>query len=34
MENFFQCRINLRCRVKVKEDWRNREGAIRSLGLG
>jgi len=34
MENFFQCRVNLRCRVKVKEDWRNREGAISSLGLG
>lgn len=34
MEHFFGCRINLRCRVKVKEDWRNREGAINSLGLG
>jgi len=34
MERFFECRINLRCRVKVKEDWRNREGAINSLGLG
>lgn len=34
MENFFECRVNLRCRVKVKEDWRNRESAISSLGLG
>lgn len=33
MERFFECRINLQCRVKVKEDWRNREGLIRSFGL-
>ena len=33
MERFFDCRVNLRCFVKVKEDWRNREGLIRSFGL-
>lgn len=33
MENFFQCRINLQCWVKVKEGWRNREGLIRNFGL-
>jgi len=33
MEKFFQCRVNLHCRVKVKEDWRNREGLIHNFGL-
>lgn len=33
MEKFFMCRINLRCWVKVKEDWRNREGLIHNFGL-
>lgn len=33
MENFFGCRINLQCWVKVKEDWRNREGLIHNFGL-
>lgn len=33
MEGFFGVHINLQCWVKVKEDWRNREGIIRSLGL-
>lgn len=33
MERFFGCRINLQCWVKVKEDWRNREGLIRNFGL-
>lgn len=33
MERFFGCKINLRCWVKVKEDWRNREGLIRNFGL-
>lgn len=33
MEKFFQCRINLRCWVKVKEGWRNREGLIHNFGL-
>ena len=32
MENFFDCKINLTLWVKVKEDWRNREGILRSLG--
>lgn len=33
LENFFQIRINLQCWVKVKEDWRNREGIIKNFGL-
>jgi len=33
MERFFGCRVNLRCWVKVKEDWRNREGLIHNFGL-
>ncbi|NLX92358.1 MAG: GTPase Era [Clostridiales bacterium] len=33
MERFFQCRVNLQCWVKVKEDWRNREGLLRNFGL-
>jgi GTP-binding protein Era len=33
LEDFFQIKVNLRCWVKVKEDWRNREGLIRSFGL-
>ena len=33
MERFFGCRINLQCWVKVKEDWRNREGLIHNFGL-
>lgn len=33
MERFFQCKINLQCWVKVKEDWRNREGLIHNFGL-
>ncbi len=32
MEKFFGCRINLKIWVKVKEDWRNRENILRSLG--
>ena len=32
MEKFFDCKINLQIWVKVKEDWRNREGILRSLG--
>ena len=32
-EDFFQIQVNLKCWVKVKEDWRNREGLIRSFGL-
>ncbi|MDR1630109.1 MAG: GTPase Era [Oscillospiraceae bacterium] len=33
MERFFGCRVNLQCWVKVKEDWRNREGLIHNFGL-
>lgn len=33
MERFFGCHINLQCWVKVKEDWRNREGLIHNFGL-
>lgn len=33
MEKFFDCKINLRCWVKVKEGWRNREGLIHNFGL-
>ena len=33
MERFFGCKVNLRCWVKVKEDWRNRSGLIHSFGL-
>lgn len=33
LENFFEIQVNLQCFVKVKEDWRNREGLIRSFGL-
>lgn len=33
MEKFFQCHINLRCWVKVKEGWRNRDGLIHNFGL-
>jgi len=33
MEKFFSCRVNLQCWVKVKEDWRNREGLIHNFGL-
>lgn len=33
MERFLCCKVNLKCWVKVKEDWRNREGLIRNFGL-
>ncbi len=33
MERFFDCKVNLQCRVKVKPDWRNREGLIHNFGL-
>lgn len=32
-EKFFSCQVNLQCWVKVKEDWRNREGLIHNFGL-
>lgn len=33
IENFFDIKVNLKCWVKVKEDWRNREGLIHNFGL-
>lgn len=33
LEDFFQIKVNLKCWVKVKEDWRNNEMYIRSFGL-
>ena len=33
MERFFDCKINLKLWVKVKEDWRNRAAALRSFGF-
>ncbi len=33
LERFFEIQVNLKCFVKVKEDWRNREGSIQSFGL-
>lgn len=33
MERFFDCKINLKLWVKVKEDWRNREGLLKNFGF-
>lgn len=33
MENFFDCKVNLQTWIKVKEDWRNREGLLKSFGF-
>ncbi|MDR2525255.1 MAG: GTPase Era [Oscillospiraceae bacterium] len=33
MEACFACQVHLQCWVKVKENWRDREGLIRSFGL-
>lgn len=33
LEEFFRIRVNLQLWLKVKEDWRNREGLIRNFGL-
>lgn len=33
IEEFFGTKVSLKLWVKVKEDWRNREGIIRALGL-
>ena len=32
-EAFFDCKVNLQTRVKVKENWRNRAGFINSIGM-
>ncbi|MBR5411349.1 MAG: GTPase Era [Clostridia bacterium] len=33
LERFFRIKVNLKCWVKVKEDWRNREALIHNFGL-
>ncbi len=33
LENFFRIKVNLKLWVKVKEDWRNKEGLIKNFGL-
>lgn len=33
LEDFFQIKVNLKTWVKVKADWRNREGLIHNFGL-
>ena len=33
LEDFFSCKVNLQCWVKVKEEWRQRAGSIHNLGL-
>ena len=33
LEKMLGCKVNLKCRVKVKDDWRNREGLIHNFGL-
>lgn len=33
LEEFFGVQVNLQCWVKIKEDWRNREGSMRGLGF-
>lgn len=32
MERFFDCKVNLNIWVKVKEDWRNKNGLLKSFG--
>ena len=32
-EKFFDCKVNLQTWVKVKEDWRNRDGLLRNFGF-
>ena len=33
LEEFFETKVYLQCWFKVKENWRNREGLLRSLGF-
>lgn len=33
IEQFLDIKINLQCWLKVREDWRNKEGMIRNFGL-
>lgn len=33
LEEFFGEKVNLKCWIKVKEDWRNKEGSIQNFGF-
>lgn len=33
LEDFFGEKVNLKCWVKVKQDWRNKEGSIQNFGF-
>ena len=33
IERFLGCKVNLQLWVKVKEDWRNRDGLLRNFGF-
>lgn len=33
IEGFLGVKVNLQCWVKIKDDWRNKEGIIKTLGL-
>lgn len=33
IENFLDCKVNLQCWIKVKEDWRNKDRLINNFGL-
>lgn len=33
LESFLNTRVNLKCWIKVRDDWRNSESAIRSMGF-
>jgi len=32
IERLLDCHVNLKLWVKVKDDWRNREGILKTLG--
>ncbi len=33
MEKFFKCKVNLKCWVKVKDNWKNQSSILKMLGL-
>ena len=33
IERFLDCKVNLKCWVKVQEDWRNRENILKNFGF-
>ena len=33
MEEFFKCKVNLKCWVKVKDNWKNQSSVLKMLGL-